>query len=238
MASSVQKPLPAIPPVPGSSPHAVLTDESKAHLSKFIQHVLDQEEDRVGSQSWRDTWTRVIESVLDALGQSIRDEDWLAGLKLRRQWVRSREEKAAKHQDVATNHKALVPSIRDGKRTNNADDKPSDPVPPGDPASSVHDTARLAPRPDSTNRSAPLDQLRLCLSGKRPSADQQANPVNHLLLCVASFENQSISTKESGEPNQISGCTFNTKEFLLPHIAPDEKDGGIVLFGLEEWDGQ
>ena len=237
MAATTQKPLPAIPEAPVTSPYAVLTIEARAHLSKFIRHILAEDEQTSILDPQRDAWARVLEGALDELSESISKGDCLSRLKRARELMDSRRDSVKASQGTEADKSSLASANGSKRRGHSVDDKHSEHT--GDShLASTHSTKSAG----SADRTLALDQLRILLS--QPASDSAAessnHPASHLLLSVAAFK--IASARDDNGVHVIAanpGCTFEAGKFILPSANTDESVGdGVVLFGIDEWDGQ
>jgi hypothetical protein len=85
-----------------------------------------------------------------------------------------------------------------------------------------------------------MEQISLWLSkGLPPSPKPYAK---HLLLTVTAYGHVPDNISDFEFVPSAVGCTFSSSRFILPHPTSSPKhaehEEGIILYGLDEWDGQ
>ena len=225
----MEKPLPDLPPSTDSGRarrlhlNLTLTIEARAHLHRFIARTLEEEADVKD----RETWVERIESSLDELGASLSRGGWLLGLR-RARYVRKRqhdEEAKRRAEEQAWRDKEAEEQARN--RTAKGRSKLKESV-----------VVDIADDPDDEQRQAALDQLRELVS--KPSPPTPKPSAKHLLLTVAG--------PPTSEPAEDMGfklvrsaihCSYKAGEFSMPStLSQDRHLEPVILFGLEEWDGE
>jgi 1-phosphatidylinositol-3-phosphate 5-kinase len=243
MAASPQKPLPAIPVSRSNQPYlTTLTVDSEAHLAALIQYVLSEYDSIHFEDGGKEAWTRAFEYGLSELGDNISRGGWLAGLKRRRKALKSEiakqllhtdQEKAVPEKDNEESEKFKVKKKQVQGTTVALGQGPS-----ASESRGLFAKTRL-PHSRNVDTARALEQIR-DLVNKHAAPTPKPAP-KHLLLTVARLGSRlAIPAEDSGfdlVPANIA-CIFTPGTYSLPDSLCDDAGGSVILYGLDEWDGQ
>ncbi|KZV71492.1 hypothetical protein PENSPDRAFT_751730 [Peniophora sp. CONT] len=229
MASN-SKPLPEVP----HSPDTDLTVEGCEHLRKFLDAALSQEPGSL--QGWASTMQRALVEVTE----SMRDEEWLAGIKLAKSRRKRRKEKVEGPGTLRRWDTASSLAIGGGGKVGGTAAE-IDIRRASSPVASEHAGIAFPPRATSPEGSTKRD--RLALQQLRDvaslSKSRGSRIAKHVLFTLASSEE--LSPKSS---DHAPTCTFSAGKFMLPKsdLFGDDPAGNEVmakrncLYGFEEWE--
>ena len=239
MASSStanDKPLPS-PPVDPPTPKQLtsLSVESRAHLRLFVKHAL-AEENVEGAAAWLKGLELGLREMCDAMARGA----WLAGIKGARKAQhlrRWREERQRKQREC---EKGDLTKTGEKSRSKDYKEKENVKVEGLAPtnAKNTPQTFIDAEHSQESRRRLALTQLSSISSS--PKTPSPGHFPSHLLLTLspknATLPPQDIEL-DIVPSNKM--CIFTANKFMLPS-ADDWKrgTGGIVLYGLDEWDGE
>jgi hypothetical protein len=221
MASKLDhdKPLPTLPKKHDAPRLTTLSAEARNHTRKFILRALDEESLAVASNDWdhgNEAWTNGISNALDSLGDSIADGGWIAG--------------ANRSRRALIQRKLALRDIRQGSTTTDA---VADPKSVALPDISEH-TAEYPPPPPKPPASTAMEEMLIWLSKALPPSPKPYT--KHILLTVAAYGRTPANAPDLEIIPSSVGCVFSPSRFMLPCTTSREE--GIVLYGLDEWDGQ
>lgn len=222
--NATDKPLPIIPKPQENSYRltTTLSVESRNHARQFILRALEEENAVIARNDWdseKDSWATGLLDALDVLGEHMANGGWLAGIR--------RSRKAGILRKTSVNERKNQPPTQD--------DPEMDAESPADASN------------ESSSQSIPseqaLTQLRVLLSKLTLPSPKPA--AKHMLLTTGAFGTRNaIPIEDTGFdliPSSV-GCVFTPNFFLMPWSSGTStgKDvaSGVVLFGLEEWDGK
>lgn len=219
---ATHKPLPALPPPPLTT----LSIDARAHRARLIRHLLSELPDPV-IQARHEGWAFAIEEALDALSSSLAHNDWLAGIR------RRRESNHRVKLDTALAERTPKPETKKLQDTAPKESRTQSPPPVIAPQPQIVDDVTTS----RTRTQEVLHQLRAYVSRTNvPTTEQQGF---HILLCLAPH---GARVHFPGEDHGLSeipaniGCAFVPSKFLLP---PDvDQIETAVLYGMQEWNGQ
>ena len=222
--NNVNKPLPIPPRQPDSSFRltTTLSIEARDHARRFILHAFEEESSTIARDDWeaeKECWVSGFLDAMDALGESIAVGGWLAGVR------RSRK--------MATLHRTCDKTPKSGSLVNRLDADVQ--------GGSSQNSSEPSDKGGTTPRGA-LEQLRHLLS--KPTVPTPKPSNKHMLLTTGGFgAKHAIPNEDMGFdliPSKI-GCMFTPNVFLLPwseESSPvQDVNAGVVLYGLDEWDG-
>lgn len=218
----MDKPLPNIPlPLPPKQARAAqtlarLTIESHAHLRRLIAHALREELDAAeGKEVFQpDVWVDAITSGLQEFGDRMASGGWVAGLKRAR--LRAQSSllgPSSSTSDRKGKGKARAVGVSDsrvGEKPEFTSQIASPPPQYRDPETTLHSLKEFIAQP--------------VLPAPKPTA-------KHLLVTV-----HPLARPEAHPQDHHVECTFSAGEFSIPSSLAAESEG-IVLFGLDGWDG-
>ena len=210
------KPLPTLPKRYSDSPRlATLSVEARTHTRRFILRALEEESSAIPDCDWdhdNETWANGILDALDSLGDGLTQGGWIVG--------------ANRSRRASTQRKLNLRDIREGTTTSEAVTEPKT-IAISDAPESPPD----CPQPKSPNSTA-MEQISLWISKHLPPSPKPYP--KHLLLTVAPYGHVSESVSDFEFIPSAVGCVFSTSRFMLPR----GHEEGIILYGLDEWDGQ
>jgi 1-phosphatidylinositol-3-phosphate 5-kinase len=245
MRPTTQKPLPAVPrPRLNSQNLTTLSIDSQDHLTTLIRRLLSELEGVASSDNIKEAWVESINVGLVELGNSMSRGGWLAGLKRKR-----RVQKAKRERDVIefkmlkakeTKEREEMGKLK-GKAKGNAPNVDATLKPSSEwtklEFTSPFEKCQL-PHDRRTDKSLALEQIRHIT--ELPTVPAPNPFPKHLLLTVAPPGSRvAVPAEDSGfdlVPANIS-CVFSSGVYSLPDDPTHEARGGVVLYGLEEWDG-
>ena len=225
MASKLDhdKPLPTLPKKLGAPKLTTLSVEARNHTQKFILRALEEESSAIADNDWdheNDAWVSAILDALDSLGDGIANGGWIGGTN------RSRR---------ASIQRKLTP--REVKEGTTTPDTVAEPKNVALLETSEHTSDHPPPKPPAGTA---MEQILHWISKALPPSPKPYP--KHILLTVASHGHvlDGVSDFEFVPP--AAGCSFSPSRFMLPNSTPSsahtEREEGIVLYGLDEWDGQ
>ena len=220
MASKLDhdKPLPILPKKHNTPRLTTLSVEARNHTRKFILRALDEESLAAAGNDWdhdNEAWANGISDALDSLGDSIADGGWIAG--------------ANRSRRALIQRKLALRNIRQGSTTTDA---VADPKSVALSNISEH-TAEYPPPPPEPPATA-MEEILLRLSKALPPSPKPY--AKHILLTVAAYGHAPDNAPGFETIPSSVGCVFSPSRFMLPCTTSREE--GIVLYGLDEWDGQ
>lgn len=206
---------------------ARLSVESRAHLRLFIKHALAEE--NVESAS---SWAKGIELALYELCDAMVRGAWLAGLKearkaeQNRRWLEEKEERETKQLEGG------------GYATIKGSEKWKEKTPKLASCEGRNQTPDVGELSEDERRRMALAQMSKAITThKTPSPRTKPS---HLLLTL-SPRNAILPAQNNAHDIQPTKtmCLFTVDKYMLPSTDDCKHDtGGIVLYGLDEWDGE
>lgn len=228
-STSADKPLPTPPTSrPSGRDLARLSVESRAHLRLFIKHAL-AEENVEGASSWAKPLELALRELCDAMVRGA----WLVGLKearkaeQNRRWLEEKEERERKQGETDTTAKEGDKAKGRGR----------------DKDKGCYEGV-WTQTPDASERFHD-ERTRRALVQISRSMSEANTPRTGLvpahLLITLSPKNAILPPRDNvfDEVPSNKMCLFTADKYLLPSAEEWKRGaGGIVLYGLDEWDGK
>jgi 1-phosphatidylinositol-3-phosphate 5-kinase len=241
-APMAQKPLPAIPRHPNTSPSlTTLTTDAQAHLSDFIRHILSESAHTCFPGGEREAWAQAIELGLAELGDSISRGGWFTGIKRGRKAQKARRD--ARLEEVEKEKERAKKEQEDlgkGKAKRKGPQGPDEPAEVNEPEGRGFFVMNRSPHTRNVNSALALDHIRELIS--RPSLPTPKPSAKHVLLSVAPLGSLIALPVEASGLNVVPydiACVFRSGVFSLPEAdVQDEGHSNVVLYGIDEWDSE
>jgi len=225
MASKLDhdKPLPTLPKRHDTPKLTTLSVEARNHTRRIILRALEEESSAMPGNDWnheKDAWSDGISDALDSLGDGITNGGWIVG--------------ANRSRRASIQRKLVLRDIKEGTTTADAVAEPK--------SIAVSDVPEHTPDlpPPKPPTSTPMEQISLWLSKDFPPSPKPY--AKHLLLTVTAYGQIPDNVSDFELVPSAVGCTFSSSRFVLPHPTSSSKhaehEEGIILYGLDEWDGQ
>ena len=218
-----EKPLPVLPKRHDASKLTTLSVEARSHTRRIILRALEEESSAIPRNDWnheRDAWADRILDALDSLGDGIADGGWIVG--------------ASRSRRASIQRKLIPRDNREGTTTADAVTEPKSIA-----VSDLPEHAVDLP-PPKLPASTAMDQISLWLSKALPPSPKPY--AKHLLLTVTAYGHVPDNVSDFELVPSAVGCAFFSSRFMLPHLTSSSKhiepEEGIILYGLDEWDGQ
>ena len=221
--SDHDKPLPTIPKRHDTPKLTTLSVEARNHTRRIILRALEEESSAMPGNDWnheRDAWSDGISDALDSLGDGITNGGWIVG--------------ANRSRRASIQRKLVLRDTKEGTTTADAVAEPRSTV--------VSDVPEHAPDlpPPKPPTSTPMEQISLWLSKDFPPSPKPC--AKHLLLTITDYGQIPDNVSDFELVPSAVGCSFSSSRFMLPHPTSSSKhvehEEGIILYGLDEWDGQ
>ena len=221
--SDHDKPLPTVPKRYDAPKLTTLSVEARNHIRRFILHALEEESSSVAGNDRnyeKETWANAILDALDSLGDGIAGGGWIVG--------------ANRSRRASIQRKLILRDTEEGTTTTDAVTEPKS-IAASDVPKHTPDPPPRKP-PDSTV----MEQISLWLSKPLPPSPKPY--AKHILLTVSGWGHAPENVSEFELVLPAIGCVFSSSRFVLPNPMPSSKhagyEEGIILYGLNEWDGQ
>jgi len=219
-----EKPLPTLPKKHDAPKLTTLSVEARNHARRFITRALEEESTAIAGNDWNnenDTWADGLLDALDSLGDGVANGGWIVGA--------NRSRQASAQRKLA---------LRNTKETTTATtDAAAEPK--NIAISDVSEHAADPPPPKPTAGTA-MEQISRWMSKALPPSPKPY--AKHILLTVSAYGHIPDNVSDFEFVPSAVGCAFLPSRFTLPHLASSSKhveyEEGIVLYGLDEWDGQ
>jgi len=224
MASKLDhdKPLPTLPKRHDAPKLTTLSVEARNHTRRFVLRALEEVASAIPESDWnhdKEAWTDGIFDALDSLGDAVANGGWIVGT--------NRSRRASIQRKLA---------LRDAKEGTTTADAVTEPK--SIAATDVSEHAADIPPPKPPTGAA-MEQISLWLSKAIPPSPKPH--AKHILLTVTAFGHLPDVSDFEFVPSAV-GCTFFPSRFMIPHPVSSSKhaehEEGIILYGLDEWDGQ
>ena len=216
------KPLPTLPKRHDAPKLTTLSIEARNHTRRIILRATEEESSATPGNDWnneKDAWTDRILDALDSLGDGIANGGWIVG--------------ANRSRRVSIQRKLILRDTKEGTTTADAVTEPKSIAVSDVPEPTVD---LPPPKPPA---SMAMEQLSLWLSKALPPSPKPY--AKHLLLTVTAYGHVPDNVSDFELIPSAAGCTFSSSRFRLPHPTSSSKNAeheeGIVLYGLDEWDG-
>lgn len=221
--SDHDKPLPTLPKRHEAPKLTTLSVEARNHIRRFILHALEEESSAVAGNDRnyeKEAWTNGILDALDSLGDGIASGGWIVG--------------ANRSRRASIQRKLILRDTEEGTTTADAVSEPKS-IAASDVPKHTPDLPQPKP-PDSTV----MDQISFWLSKALPPSPKPY--AKHILLTVSGGGHAPDNVSDFELVSPAIGCVFSSSQFMLPHPVPSSEhadhEEGIILYGLNEWDGQ
>ena len=218
-----EKPLPVLPQKHDAPQLTTLSVEARNHTRRFVIRALEEESTEIAGRDWnheKDAWANGILDALDSLGDSIANGGWIVGANRSRRASIQRKLALRDTKEGTT----AADAITESKSITVAD------VP-------VHTVDLPPPNPPAGTT---MEQISLWVS-KALTPSPRPYP-KHILLTVTAYGHASENISDFEFVPSTVGCAFSASRFVLPHTISSpkcaEREEGIILYGLNEWDGQ
>lgn len=217
------KPLPTLPKRHDAPKLTTLSVEARNHTRRFILRALEEESSTIAGNDWNhdnDAWTNGILDALDSLGDSVVEGGWIAG--------------ANRSRRASIQRKLTLKDIKEGVTTADAVAEPKSTALPD---LLQHPADLSPPKPPA---STTIEWLSFWASKALPPSPKPY--AKHILLTVATFGHFPDNASDFEIVPSAVGCIFSPSRFMLPRTASSSAhaghEEGIILYGLDEWDGQ
>lgn len=217
------KPLPTLPKKHDAPKLTTLSVEARNHTRRFILRALEEESFAIASCDWdhdNEAWTNAILDALDSLGDGIAQGGWIVG--------------ANRSRRASIQRKLTLREIGEGTATMDALVESK--------SATISDVPENTPThspPDPPVGTA-MEQISLWISKALPPSPRPYP--KHILLTVAPYGHVSDNVSDFEFVPSAIECVFSPSRFMLPRtVSPPAHTGyeeGIILYGLDEWDGQ
>lgn len=217
------KPLPTLPKRYDGPKLTTLSVEARNHTRKLILRALEEESSTIASTDWdhdNETWTDGILNALESLGDAIAHGGWIVG--------------ANRSRRALIRRKLALKDVKGGPAATNGAAEHTSAAPP--------DVSQHATDPPPSNKppaTTAMEQLSLWVSKDLPPSPKPY--AKHILLTVAGHGHVPDNASDFEFIPSTAGCVFLPSQFMLPPSASSANhasQGGIILYGLDEWDGQ
>jgi len=217
------KPLPTIPKRHDGPKLTALSVEARNHTRRFILRALEEENLAIAGNDWsheKDAWADGVLDALDSLGDGIANGGWIVGV--------NRSRRASIQRKLA---------LRDTKEGTTTADTVTEPKSIAVSDVPEHTADLPPPKPPA---STAMEQISLWVSKALPPSPKPY--AKHILLTVAAYGHSPDKVSDFEFVPSAVGCAFSLSRFMLPHLVSSSKrvehEEGIILYGLDEWDGQ
>ena len=217
------KPLPTIPKRHSDTPKlTTLSVEARNHTRRFILRAIEEEFLTIPDRDWdhdNEAWANGILDALDSLGDGVAQGGWIVGSNRSRQ--------------ASVQRKLTLRDVKEGTTTTDAVAEPR--------SVAVSDVQEHTPdlSPSKPPVGTAMEQISLWISKALPPSPKPYP--KHILLTVAPFGHVSDNVSDFEFIPSAVGCTFSPLQFMFPPTTssstPTGREEGIVLYGLNEWDG-
>jgi len=217
------KPLPTLPKRHDGPKLTTLSVEARNHTRRFILHALEEEHSAIAGNDWnheKDAWANGVLDALDSLGDGIANGGWIVG--------------ANRSRRASIQRKLALRDTKEGTTTTDAVTEPKSIAVSDAP----EHTADLPP-PKPLAGTA-MEQISLWVSKALPPSPRPY--AKHILFTVTAHGHVPDNVSDFEFVPSAVGCAFYSSRFMLPHPVSSSKhaehEEGIILYGLDEWDGQ
>ncbi|EGN97566.1 hypothetical protein SERLA73DRAFT_161549 [Serpula lacrymans var. lacrymans S7.3] len=226
MVDKSQKPLPSVPRHPQIRHN--LHEDARAHLKKFIEEVLAEDDSLSSQYATRESWAEALEAGLESLGESISAGGWLTGFRRARNAEKIRPDTSRASLDHKKDEKTVeeVPGKANTQTSDNdTQSKASDEV------IRRRKTHSSSTNEDDTYKAQTLERMRAILS--LPAVPVPKPLPKHLLLCVSALAGDVVPSGDhhssATSMHTAVQCIFREGTFDLPEAISDNHR---VLCGL------
>jgi 1-phosphatidylinositol-3-phosphate 5-kinase len=225
MASKLDhdKPLPTLPKKHDAPKLTTLSVEARNHTRRFILRALEEEPSAIAGNARnpeKEAWADGILDALDSLGDGVANGGWIVGA--------NRSRRASVQRKLA---------LKDTKERTPTTDTVTEPK--GTPAPDISEQASDILLPELPADMA-MEQISLWVSKDLPPSPKPY--AKHILLTIGAYGHTPDNIADFEFVPSTVGCAFVASRFMLPHPASSSKrpehEEGIILYGLDEWDGQ
>ena len=228
-----EKPLPTLPKKHDAPKLTTLSVEARNHARRFIIHALEEESTAITGNDWNgdnDAWADGLLDSLDSLGDGVANGGWIVGAnRLRRASAqRKLAQRNTKEVETTTTTTAAATATADAV---------VEPKNIAIPDVSEHGADPPPPKPTPGTA---MEQILLWVSKTLPPSPKPY--AKHILLTVSVYGHVPDNISDFEFVPSAVGCAFLPSRFTLPSPASSSKhaeyEEGIILYGLDEWDGQ
>lgn len=217
------KPLPTLPKRHDPPKLTTLSVEARNHTRRFIIRALEEESLAIAGCDWghdNEAWTNGILDALDSLGDGIAQGGWIVG--------------ANRSRRASAQLKLTLRDVREGTTTTDAVAEPTSVAISDVPENTVDYSS---PKPQAGTLT---EQMSFWISKSLPPSPKPYP--KHILLILAPYGHISDGVSDFESVPSAVGCAFSPSRFVLPHTTPSSppagQEEGIILYGLDEWDGK